>query len=560
MGPITRTCSLSLTLALLGLSLASPAAAAPDVGRVNFLRSGASTFLFARAAAGAGDARRAAILYASLAAADPNDRGIAARALGQAILAGDMPLALRLTARQRPDELAVDSRLLLAADALRAGKGEAAFGTAWPRELGFLQPFIRAWAHGERRRWREAVAILDTVRPDDTLAQVVPEHKALILLAAGKADLAAPLIPAALREAGGRGDRLRIAFAAGLTRAGRAGEAQALLAGRDVTLRHAAVWLASDRRPRLPIATAAEGYAELLTGLAITLNGNDGRSLPLGIAQVARFADPRNEETAVLLGLLLERAERADDALAVFRSVPQDSPFQSEARDAEIRTLLRADRQAEAIARAQAFAQAGDRVTADDWSRLGDVFDAANRHAEAADAFARSLALVEEGGPGSDPWSIHLLRGASLEQAGRWADAKQALEAAHKLAPNNPVVLNYLGYARLERGEQLDEAEAMIAEASRRAPDDASITDSLGWAQFKRGRVDQAIATLQRAAASDPAQSEINEHLGDALYTAGRRYEARFAWNAALVTAESDVRTRVEAKIAAGLTPATAAP
>jgi Flp pilus assembly protein TadD len=121
-------------------------------------------------------------------------------------------------------------------------------------------------------------------------------------------------------------------------------------------------------------------------------------------------------------------------------------------------------------------------------------------------------------------------------------------------------VLNYLGYARLERGERLDEAEALIAEASRRAPDNASITDSLGWAQFKRGKVAEAIATLQRAAAGDPAQSEIHEHLGDALYTAGRRYEARFAWQAALVTAEEDVRQRVQDKINAGLTAASAAP
>ena len=134
------------------------------------------------------------------------------------------------------------------------------------------------------------------------------------------------------------------------------------------------------------------------------------------------------------------------------------------------------------------------------------------------------------------------------------------MAAAMALSPDNPLLLNFLGYGQLERGENLDGAEAMVRKASALRPDDASITDSLGWAQFKRGRTDEAIATLQRAAAGDPAQAEIHEHLGDALYTAGRRIEARFAWRAALVTAEDKARKRLEAKLATGLTPATAAP
>jgi Flp pilus assembly protein TadD len=117
-----------------------------------------------------------------------------------------------------------------------------------------------------------------------------------------------------------------------------------------------------------------------------------------------------------------------------------------------------------------------------------------------------------------------------------------------------------MGYAKLEHHEDLDAAEAMIRRASELAPDDASITDSLGWAQFKRGKLNEAIGTLQKAAEKDPDQPDIQEHLGDALYKSGRRMEARFAWNAALVTAEDEVATRVKAKLASGLTPANAAP
>ena len=100
----------------------------------------------------------------------------------------------------------------------------------------------------------------------------------------------------------------------------------------------------------------------------------------------------------------------------------------------------------------------------------------------------------------------------------------------------------------------------MIRKASQLAPDDASITDSLGWAEFKRGKVDEAIDTLQKAAEKDPEQPEIQEHLGDALYKSGRRYEARVAWSAALVTAEDKIADRVKAKLASGLTTANEAP
>jgi Flp pilus assembly protein TadD len=72
--------------------------------------------------------------------------------------------------------------------------------------------------------------------------------------------------------------------------------------------------------------------------------------------------------------------------------------------------------------------------------------------------------------------------------------------------------------------------------------------------------VNEAIATLQRAAEKDPDQAEIQEHLGDALYKSGRRYEARFAWSAALITGEDEIAARSKAKLSGGLTQANAAP
>jgi tetratricopeptide (TPR) repeat protein len=195
----------------------------------------------------------------------------------------------------------------------------------------------------------------------------------------------------------------------------------------------------------------------------------------------------------------------------------------------------------------------------DDFARLGDVYSAMKRNSDAANAYAQAVARA----PTADPsriWPLLLLQASALESANRWPEAKAVLGRALAMAPNEPLILNFLGYAQLEHGENIDAAEAMVRKASELAPNDASITDSLGWALYKRGQVNEAIDMLQKAAVGDPAQADIQEHLGDALYTAGRRFEARFAWRAALATADDESTARLKAKIAAGLTPASAAP
>ena len=552
MAPITRICSLGTVL----LCCADPAFARVDLARP----SGPTTFVGARAAELTGDPRRAALLYAALAASEPGNQLVADRAISQAIAAGDLKLALQLTGRRSPASLAVDARLLLAADRLKNDRERDALAILRLRgggaELDFLAPFVEAWSE---RRIGAALDRLSSVPAASATAAYLPEHRALLLLRARRIADAEPFVAQALRAGGGRETRLRLAFADAYFAARDQGRAAAVLADRDVALDLARRQVAAGVRPGHGVNTPAEAFAELLTALAIDLSRAEIGGLPIAAAQIARYAAPRNPTAPVLLGILLSDADRLDDALNALRSVGTDAPFVSQARDAEVRALTRAKRKEEALARARAFVASGS-PTANDWSRLGDVLDEMGRPAEAADAFGRAVTLVEGGGSGPELWQLHLLRGAMLEESNRWPEGKASLEAARRLAPQNPMVLNYLGYAQLERGENLDGAEALIAQAHKLAPDDASITDSLGWAQFKRGRLGDAIATLQRAAAADPSETEIHEHLGDALYSVGRKFEARHAWQAALLTAEDDVKKRIEAKLGAGLDPTNAAP
>ncbi|MEO8547401.1 MAG: tetratricopeptide repeat protein [Sphingomicrobium sp.] len=539
--------------------LATPVAAA----RTPTPQSNALTYVEARAAAMRGEHGRSAELLARLAETNANDATLSRKALAEAIGAGDMALALRLVRKVSATELTVDSRLLLIADELRRGRSDRALpyvaGPDDDANLQFLGPLIRAWAAVERRDLTSALTIIDQVPVNSVLGPFRNENRAFILLKFRRVVEAEPFARKAIAAAGGRETRLRLALADGFLAAGDQARALAMVDDMGTETGAARQRIAAGRRTDLAIDQPAKAYAELLLGMAVDLNRLNNRALPIGMVQVARYADPHNTAGAVLLALLLESQGRVNEALGLLTSVAATDPLAVQARDTAVRILVDQKRYDQALAIAQSAASASDAGVAD-FARLGDVLQATKRYPEAADAYDRAIALTQAQKLPSELWPLYLLRATALEAANRWPETKQALQAALALAPDQPLILNFLGYAKLERGEDLDAAEAMIRKASALAPDDASITDSLGWALYKRGRFADAIETLERAAAKDPQQPEINEHLGDALYSIGRRYEARFAWNAALISADDDIARRIRLKIDTGLTPATAAP
>jgi Flp pilus assembly protein TadD len=209
-----------------------------------------------------------------------------------------------------------------------------------------------------------------------------------------------------------------------------------------------------------------------------------------------------------------------------------------------------------AIALAQSLASAPN-AEPERLVRLGRLLADSGDFDGAALAFHRAQAGYSAD---SLPWALLLFEGSALEQGKRWDEARAVLEKAAVMAPNEPVILNYLGYAQIERRQNVDAALDLLKKASALKPQDASITDSLGWAKFVTGDVKGAVPVLERAAAGAPGDATINEHLGDALWTAGRRYEARYAWRAAAVFAEGDVANRLDAKAREGLKPEYAAP
>ena len=544
-------------LVVAGLAAAVPAAATVPAVDSDQL----STYVTARAADALGDPARAAQLFANLSRERPGDMTIRRRAIVGAIAAGDMRLALQLGRSMPIFETPLDLRLLMVADELRAGRHKQAVEILRTRQgiidSSFLAPFAEAWGLAERRNGR-AMEALSQVVPGSALANQLNEQRAFLYLKLKQPKAAASYVEVAVAEAGGRADRLRLALADGFMAAGDRAYALQLLEGDGPALAEGRARIAAGKPTGQAIDSGAKAFSELMVGMSLALGRLKDKGLPIAFAQVARYANPQNSAGAILLALLLEGDERPTDALDILHAIDPSDPFASEAADAEVRMLVDSKRHPEALQRAAEIV--AQKPGPDAYARLGVVQIEMKDFAAAADSYARAIHAAASAPSSDEPWMLRLYRASALEESGKWEEAKAELALALKDRPDNPLLLNFLGYGKLERGEDMDAAEAMVRKASALRPDDASITDSLGWAEFKRGRLSQAISTLQRAAAADPSQAEIQEHLGDALYSAGRRYEARFAWRAALVSAEDDDRRRIQAKIDAGLTPTTAAP
>jgi tetratricopeptide (TPR) repeat protein len=510
-----------------------------------------------------GDSNRAARGYASVLALSPDNRPLAARTLSQALAAGDRELAVK-AARilEQGGVLPPDARLLLASDAFirRDAKaiGRHIAAIEADKVFAFMAPILRAWAAVDARRG-DPLALLAAAVSDPLGRTYAAEHRPLILLALGREKEGLAELATFIEGSSARASRLRVAAAGLLAREGERKQALALLHGPEPAL--AAARRLIERRQDLPgtIATGADGVAEFLVRLAVDLHRQDIDEVALNYARLGTFLAPDNSEAWLVTGELLSATERWPEALAALGQVKASDPFAGTARDSRIRVLFASGDKAAAVAAAEAGARR-EGAGVGDWSRLGDIYSQLDRHAEAAAAYTQALALARSNEVDQPEWALHLLRGGALEQADRWPEAKAALEAAYRLAPQQAIVLNYLGYAQLERRENIGEAMRLIAEASKLQPDSAEITDSLGWAHFLQGDLRQAIPLLEKAAEGEPADPAINEHLGDAYYTAGRRFEARYAWEAALVYAEREDAARLRAKIDTGLTPKLASP
>src|SRR5271166_2975999 len=220
--------------------------------------------------------------------------------------------------------------------------------------------------------------------------------------------------------------------------------------------------------------------------------------------------------------------KQSQQAIAAYQQVPATSPFHE---DADIQTALLLDGMGKADEAMQRMTEivAARPNDVDALSSLAGLQRSAKKYAEAVATYDRAIAAV--GIPQRENWTLFYFRGICLERNKEWPKAEADFKQALELYPDQPLVLNYLGYSWVDQGINLEEAFKMLRRAVELRPDDVYIVDSLGWAHFRLGQFPEAAQTLERAISLKPADPVLNDHLGDAYWRVNRRIEAHFQWN-----------------------------
>lgn len=529
---------------------AAPRAAAPgNPGNVF------GAFLSGRFAQEELDTRAAADALLAALRGDPDQPEVIARAFQAALLDGRGD-ALRL-ARRLPDNLAAQLVLLGGEVAQNRFDRAEARARALPRQgpVGALQPVLIAWSLAGRGRHGEAIALLRAQAEAGRFRALNALHGALIADLANRPREAERLARLALSDQPEPTLRLALLSASILHRTGRPAEAARILDRLAETHDELALAALEPARGQVlagrPIASPADGIAEAYVALGAALRGQGLEEFATILARLALRVRPGFGPALLLLADQLAEAEQFPAALEALASIPAADPLHGPAQLRRAGLLDRLDRWPEAEALLREVAASLPHLP-QPHMRLGDILRRRGEFAPAAAAYDEAIARLGTARP--QDWPVFYARGIARERSNRWPEAQADFEEALRLSPEQPYVLNYLGYSWADQGVHLDRARAMLERAAELRPQDGNIADSLGWALFRLGDIAGAVQWLERAVELEPRNSTINDHLGDAYWAAGREAEARFQWRRALtMEPEPEEAARLEQKLREGL-------
>jgi len=303
------------------------------------------------------------------------------------------------------------------------------------------------------------------------------------------------------------------------------------------------------RKSPSALVTGRQGAANALVACAAVFTSERQSQFALAYLRLALHLDPKREDALLMVGDLLDQGGDVEGARAAYAKIPAGSARYPSAQGKIAWTLQNAGDKDKAIAVAEAAAKAPEAGRS---AQLvyADLLRANDRWADAV-AVIDPLIAAEKDKP---DWRLLYMRGVSLERAGRWPDAERDLQQALDLNPNEPELLNYLGYSWIDRNERLPEALAMVQRAVKANPQSGAMLDSLGWAYHRLGDDKAAVEMLEQAIEFEPGDPDINDHLGDVYWRLGRKTEAQFQWRRVLSLEPTDEqKTAAEAKLKDGL-------
>lgn len=523
----------------------------------------AGSYLAARHASVERDAASAAAFYRSALRTDPKNSELLDRAFISSLADGDIDEAVKLADRiLTQDKANRVARLVVGVRDLKLKKYAAAQSNINQSVRGpitdLVATLLSAWAAYGAGDSKGAVASIDKLTGPEWYPIFKDLHAGMIYELSGKE-----------KDAGARFEKvyklddsmLRTVdeYARWISRNKDAAAATAMYEAFDKKLpRHPLVLegiketKAGKKLPPL-IDSPQAGAAEALYGIGATLTRRGGEDLALVYLQLALYLQPNHPLALLSLADLYESVKKPQMAIKVYERMPASSPLKRNAQIQLATNLDAADRSDEAI-------KILKEVTADQPKdieailALGNIERGRKKFADCATTYSQAIDALPASSGDKNAWVTYYYRGICEERSKQWNKAEADMRKALELQPEQPHVLNYLGYSWIDQGINLDEGMKMIKRAVDQRPDDGYIVDSLGWAYYRIGNYDEAVKNLERAIDLKPEDPTINDHLGDAYWRVGRTLEAKFQWaHARDLKPEPEELPKIQAKIDNGL-------
>src|SRR5271163_3626509 len=520
------------------------------------------SYLAARHAGVERDAASAAAFYRSALRSDPKNNELLDRAFISSVADGDIDEAVKLADRI----LTIDksnrvARLVVGVRDLKAKKYPSAQLNINQSIRGpitdLVATLLSGWASYGAGDTKTAVANIDKLTGPEWYPLFKDLHSAMILELSGKE-----------KDAGVRLERayklddsmLRVAdeYARWLSRTKDDAASMAIYEAFDKKLpRHPLVLeglretKAGKKMPPL-VDSPQAGAAEALYGIGATLTRRGGEDLALVYLQLSLYLVPNNPLALLSLADLYESVKKPAMAIKVYERMPASSPLKRNAQIQLATDLDAADRSEEAIKILKGVT-AEDPKDLEAIMALGNIERGRKKFADCAQTYSKGIDALPDANDKNNT-VYYYYRGICEERSKQWNKAEADMRKALELQPEQPNVLNYLGYSWIDQGINLDEGMKMIKRAVDQRPDDGYIVDSLGWAYYRIGNYEDAVKNLERAIDLKPEDPTINDHLGDAYWRVGRTLEAKFQWaHARDLKPEPEDLPKIEAKIEHGM-------
>ena len=543
------------TAADAGLRPSQPLPAAGDSAQ----SSAYGLFLAAQGAQSKGDNAYAADLYRQASIADGGAVSeVRQGAFVSALLSGDVPRAAMLAPQdaETSNSIRQMGRLVRAVEAFASGKAKDAYLLVAPagfdnnnRAAAALLTPILASAAGET----DAA----TIRPDARIDGLVQFFGQLVqanaLERAKRFDEAETNFRLITAPEAPTGALFMLDYGQFLERRGRRADALALYDGglvrnpsdRGLQAARQRV-LARRRAPAAP--TVQEQATRILIACASLQAAQNDEDTAMAYLRLALRIDPNRPEAWLQVGDLLSEDD-PQAARAAYARAPKSSDLYVQAMARTAMTYQVAGESDAALSSARA-ALAAAPESRDATVTMAELLRDADKVDDAVQMLDRLIARPSSAGD----WRLLFLRATMQAEAGRKLQSESDVAAALAIAPEQPELLNYLGYMWIDRGENLPKALEMVKKAVTLQPRSGAIVDSRGWGYYRLGDYKLAVTTLERAILLEPADPDINDHLGDAYWKVGRQIEARFQWARVLTLEASDeAKAKAEAKLKNGL-------